>query len=155
MECFVCASNEHPLYRVCRCQTLVHEHCFRRLLTLPTHRSHCAVCQTPYELTMTSKCECVLHRLFCTACSLVFLFFVSLSILFVQTFAYSFTNSPITQTALHVTMGAMTCIAGLLWLVILRAYYRQNRTLCDWVRIVKVPKLVSIGLPVNTSPDAL
>ena len=48
-ECFLCLSNEVPLHRVCNCNTVVHQACFTKLLAVPSHMTHCAVCQSKYE----------------------------------------------------------------------------------------------------------
>ena len=47
-ECFVCYHSAPPLRRVCRCNTVVHPECFRALVQVPAHRTHCAVCQQAY-----------------------------------------------------------------------------------------------------------
>ena len=48
MECFVCGEEHLPLYRMCKCDMCVHESCFRKLLSVPSHSHHCAICLTPY-----------------------------------------------------------------------------------------------------------
>ena len=50
-ECFLCcheATASTPLYRVCRCDTLVHQACFERLIQVDSHRNKCAVCKCEY-----------------------------------------------------------------------------------------------------------
>lgn len=54
-ECFVCASAAPPLYRVCACDALVHKECYERLVNIPSHATHCAVCRQPYNMTITWK----------------------------------------------------------------------------------------------------
>lgn len=50
-ECFVCCSAAPPLYRPCKCSTLVHEACLTRLCKqLPSYKTRCAVCHEPYTL---------------------------------------------------------------------------------------------------------
>ena len=50
--CFLCEEQlDAPLFRVCRCDQLVHEACYRKLLRVPAHATHCAVCCAAYELT--------------------------------------------------------------------------------------------------------
>ena len=57
--CMLCASAEQPLYAVCRCDTLVHEACFLRMVDqCPTHRHHCPVCRHTYPLR-TARRRCV------------------------------------------------------------------------------------------------
>ena len=54
-DCFVCASAAPPLYRVCACDALVHRECYERLVNVPSHATHCAVCRQPYAMTITWK----------------------------------------------------------------------------------------------------
>ena len=49
-ECFICTESTPPLYRVCACESVVHEQCYRRLLTVRAHETQCAVCTQPYDL---------------------------------------------------------------------------------------------------------
>lgn len=52
-ECFVCTLAHEPLYKVCRCNTLVHEACFLKLVNVPSHATHCAVCREKYDITVS------------------------------------------------------------------------------------------------------
>jgi hypothetical protein len=52
-ECFVCAADDDgtDVFRVCKCNTVVHAVCFERLVTtVPAHRMTCPVCTTPYDV---------------------------------------------------------------------------------------------------------
>lgn len=54
-ECFVCyEKGTTPLYRVCNCNTLVHEQCYIKLVNVPSHASHCAVCRQQYKMDKTA-----------------------------------------------------------------------------------------------------
>ena len=54
-ECFVCCSSAPPLYRPCKCSTLVHHACLAKLCkTLPTYKSRCAVCHEPFPVRHTT-----------------------------------------------------------------------------------------------------
>ena len=55
-ECFICCEASGSLYRVCKCDTFVHEACMRRLVSVPTHSTHCAVCRTPYNVRQRTRC---------------------------------------------------------------------------------------------------
>ena len=51
MTCFVCFSDDsQPVYKVCKCHTVVHEHCFIRLLQeVPAHELCCPICLDSYD----------------------------------------------------------------------------------------------------------
>lgn len=100
VACFVCADSAPPLYRVCHCNTFVHERCFEDVVSsVPSHACGCPVCLRAYraaERTDRSAAQSkvaslltvaalawyaavltkMLFFLFITACSL----FVSLSV---------------------------------------------------------------------------
>ena len=46
----VCMNNDInlPVFKVCNCDTYVHEECYKRLVNVPSHVTHCAVCRQPY-----------------------------------------------------------------------------------------------------------
>lgn len=52
LHCFLCEEDNAtaPVYKVCACDQAVHEACFHRLLKVPAHETHCAVCQHPYDV---------------------------------------------------------------------------------------------------------
>lgn len=53
-SCFLCETpSPDPLYRVCKCHQFVHETCYHRLLCVPAHATHCAVCASAYDLTIS------------------------------------------------------------------------------------------------------
>lgn len=72
--CFVCGEPNAPLFRVCKCETLIHAHCMHQLVNrVQAHHDQCPVCQTKYDVRQTSrgwKCVCR-HR----ATTVVFLFY--------------------------------------------------------------------------------
>ena len=50
-----CCSSAPPLYRPCKCSTLVHHACLAKLCkTLPTYKSRCAVCHEPFPVRHTT-----------------------------------------------------------------------------------------------------
>lgn len=82
-ECFVCSESDGPLYRVCKCKTLIHEQCYCRLVSVPSHATRCAICRSPYNLTLQTKsrigcdvltCVCVLYGIL-MVCASPFLLF--------------------------------------------------------------------------------
>jgi hypothetical protein len=50
-SCFLCETDSgRPLFKVCRCDQLVHEECYLRLLRVPSHQTCCAVCRAVYDI---------------------------------------------------------------------------------------------------------
>lgn len=64
MECFICAEMHPPLYRVCNCQTVVHEKCFEKLVNVSSHATHCAVCRKQYDMSIYSRKQIKCHKSF-------------------------------------------------------------------------------------------
>lgn len=53
-ECFICMETENQLYKVCRCNTLVHAACLARLINdTPSHSTRCPVCMQDYDISIT------------------------------------------------------------------------------------------------------
>ena len=56
MDCFVCTDGQGAMYKMCNCTSLyVHEECFRELIKVPTHRTHCPLCTKAYPVTWSTK----------------------------------------------------------------------------------------------------
>ena len=54
VACLVCADSTPPLYRVCNCNTLLHEKCFEGVVaSVPSHASGCPVCLRQYRTVRT------------------------------------------------------------------------------------------------------
>ena len=54
VTCLVCADPAPPLYRVCNCNTLLHEKCFEGVVaSVPSHASGCPVCLRQYRTVRT------------------------------------------------------------------------------------------------------
>ncbi len=52
-ECFICMGTEDQLYKVCRCDTVVHEQCLVRLVNnTPSHSTNCPVCRQAYDISI-------------------------------------------------------------------------------------------------------
>lgn len=80
-HCFVCLGEEDPLYQMCSCNMLVHEHCLRKLTQdVTTHSTKCPICLTPYpgkvfrlrscKLVIMDNFSCLFVAL--SGCSLAF-----------------------------------------------------------------------------------
>ena len=50
MSCYICETDDGcQVYRVCRCNSVVHEKCFKRLVEMETYTSQCAICKWPFD----------------------------------------------------------------------------------------------------------
>ena len=53
-ECFICMETENQLYKVCRCDTVVHALCLAHLVNnTPSHSTNCPVCRQAYDISIT------------------------------------------------------------------------------------------------------
>ncbi len=57
-ECFLCTLSDKPLYQVCKCKMYVHKDCYLRLLSVPSHMTHCTICKSPYEMEIKTRKQC-------------------------------------------------------------------------------------------------
>ena len=67
-ECFVCnIEDSRAVYRICKCDICIHDECFRKLVSVPSHSTSCAVCREPYAMSVKYQkkihCECILVSL--------------------------------------------------------------------------------------------
>ena len=59
VECFICMETDNQLYKVCRCDTVVHAMCLQRLVNnTPSHSTNCPVCRQAYNITVTKVKKC-------------------------------------------------------------------------------------------------
>lgn len=66
--CVVCHGAEGNVYRVCRCNVVYHDECFRETVRrVPAHRARCPVCLAPHarEIDLEAACD-VLVLFVCT-----------------------------------------------------------------------------------------
>ena len=75
-ECFICMETDDQLYKVCRCDTVVHSRCLTRLVNnTPSHSTNCPVCLYTYDIsiikarrwlpiTNVSNCICISQIIF-------------------------------------------------------------------------------------------
>lgn len=76
-ECFVCLEGAPPLFRVCRCNALVHAHCLHELVhRVPAHEDdYCPICLDPYDLSSVVR-----YRLYRGALDVLLVFFLFASL---------------------------------------------------------------------------
>lgn len=147
MECFVCAggTTDGPLFRVCNCNARIHVDCFKRLVCVPSHRTHCAVCRAKYNITTTSKLQCFVHKLFCVAWS----FSCLVTIASLTSFASLFSPHAVPaeeRLALRLLYGAISVMSLVLLVTIWISYYRNTGQICcAWYQKVDVPTIVHVA----------
>lgn len=119
-ECFICCEASGSLYRVCKCDTYVHEACMRRLVSVPTHSTHCAVCKTPYNVRQRTRCvvscQPIVYMVCATWCSAGFL-----SVLFL------YTHTALDRSILAGAVAGLSTSGVLCWLFDCR---RNTASLC-------------------------
>ena len=58
-DCFICFESTPPVYRLCQCNVVVHEHCITRLCKM-YNTSSCTVCRQPFPvITREGALRCV------------------------------------------------------------------------------------------------
>ena len=151
MECFVCASSDPPLFRVCSCATLVHRACFERLVSVPAHATRCAVCTDEYQMDVQHGWRVGVHPVCSKALVAVCLLGGgSLACLFAL---LSQSQSALDQTVFYTTLGAVASAVAFVSTVIARLSYRQTgHVCCLWMQ--KVPLKRILRLPEPVQPDA-
>lgn len=103
--CFVCLEAGSPLHRVCRCNLVVHDACFSKLIeTVPSHETGCPVCLHSYRLADASSCTLPLVW---GACVLVWCLGVLLDNLF-----YFFCSAILVAHAFLVSRRRTRTVAG-------------------------------------------
>lgn len=82
--CFVCleeGGRTKRLYRVCRCRTRVHEHCFEALvLRVDSHSTACPVCRERYRTEDLQPCVVLCFLLYCAGLAWLGFVFAQLSL---------------------------------------------------------------------------
>ena len=63
--CFVCChDNGLPTYKVCKCNTAIHDRCFHQMVhTVSSHKTSCAICRTRYKTEIRCKAVELVTRL--------------------------------------------------------------------------------------------
>lgn len=71
--CFICGEDDVPLYKVCNCDTWIHERCMIKLINeVPTHKNFCPVCTLEYKYReIRTK-----YSWKCSDCNLVYMRFI-------------------------------------------------------------------------------
>ena len=143
MECFICAENHQPLFRVCKCNTVVHEKCFQKLVNVPSHATHCAVCMKQYDMSIYSGKKIHCHRTFGIIMFIHSVLFVAtmFGILFYpSTDKYKF----VVQSILGV-LGIMLLVSS----ATIMCKYKQNTKhwCCIWSNVEPIKKVIHLPAP--------
>lgn len=146
-DCFVCMSAEPPLYKVCLCDTKIHRTCFERLVNVPSHSTHCAMCKTAYNMKIDFKWQIVYNRSGILFCLTIMSSVLASSFLFtVSYFEKQYNNN------LNWALRIISCVFGFIsilsgWYV--WKVYRRNTgdVCCITVKKNPVRKLLYLNVP--------
>lgn len=144
ITCFICEDSSRPLYNVCACQMFVHEHCYLRLLSVPSHSTHCAVCRHPYDLRVTKKLRL---RWNAPLSSCIAAYIAMMGTIAIASFYVAMTSDEL----VHVTIfGALSAVTTL-FIVFLSWTHRSrtSRCVCCGIRRVIVRKTVNLPAPLS------
>ena len=146
MECFICAGSDAPLHSVCKCSTLVHPDCFLKLLNVPSHNTHCAVCKQKYDLELTMGWKCHHNKRMLSVLVVVFTSVGVITCAFVLT-----CGAGVLPTMLY--SFTVSCIAlSMFKFCMLHRRYNANGCCC-WIQREVVHRLAILGEPiVNVHP---
>ena len=158
MECFVCASSQHPLYKMCRCSTVVHAECFHNLLRVPSHSTHCAICRTKYDISTTYR-TVILPReqwhILLVACISLPLSAVAFVTAYACAASYNIPDGGGVLTYMFFCIAVV--LGGCFSWLFLRScaqYVRSARSLCC-VQVKHVPVRRCVKLPKPTIPNLI
>ena len=114
-ECFVCFHDDRevPVFKVCQCNTYIHKKCFRRLVRLPAHSTHCPVCQQQYDLVETKRVKCYKQPTLLYLATLT----MSVIILYIQYWALFLSNATSNMIAVTNVSGGMALLAMFIGLI--------------------------------------
>ena len=138
MECFICADTTQPLFRVCACNTLVHEECFKKLVNVPSHATHCAICRKQYKMdvTLAKKIDC--HRLNCSFTSIL------IALLVLDVVGLCLSN--ITVMTLILSSLAFS-ILSMLGILFYRNRMETQQWCCIWIKARPIHRLLYLPDP--------
>lgn len=152
-DCFVCGSDEHPLYRVCRCNTAIHRDCFQRLVTVPSHESNCPVCKAPYHISVEWKWRIAYHPL-CLKIATMAVIAITSGIASLVQAEQSMASKSWERKLLQSTIASFSAASLCVVAGILRVYIRDTgKVCCVWfqrtaVRTVKLESAAMLELGV-------
>ena len=145
LECFVCASGHKPLYRICVCDSVVHEECYKRLINVPSHSTHCAVCRTPYNITIDWKKKTRCNM----TCALIMTTTLSSAVACMLTLVFVDDIADIgldIAFKAFVAMAATCCFCFAMWIAKLYKF-RTNQWCCILTRMEPIQKTIHLPAP--------
>ena len=145
MECFVCAGTNGPFYSVCKCPTVIHQACLCRLLTVPSHSSHCAVCKTPYHITEHIERECK-----CSPTAIVTFFFLTTMLSSILMACFLLSGYGVVSIILISGFASMAVMLFIFMGFAIVFFFERNGKLlcCSFVEHI-VKRVVELGPPVE------
>ena len=134
-----------PLYRVCNCETVVHEKCFEKLVNVPSHATHCAVCRKRYDMSIYSQKKIKCHKAFG---SMLFL----LSSVFIGDIVAIITISHISKQygcVFHWIFGILGFLLLGTIVILIRTYNLQTKHwCCIWSSVEPIRKVIHLPNPI-------
>lgn len=131
-ECFLCCASAEtgPLYKVCKCNTLVHADCFRKLLALPAYATSCAVCKSEYDTRTTTRHKCVVREE-ASKCALYVCILTSTTVVLGSVgLWYHVRDQPYTQPQKHVGFVIIFASYALSCLLLMGFHYNITKRCC-------------------------
>ena len=146
MECFVCSESTPPLYKVCDCNTIIHQKCFEKLVTTVTsHQNECAICKKQYDLKNKIK-EVIVCRKTLIALSLLILSADSAILCLLLTIHLEDqTMNTVFQFAMYFSASIIT-ISGV---VIYYVESKKHNSLLCFSKEKNIKKEISLPIPIE------
>ena len=131
-ECLICCGNDGKLlYKVCNCNSYIHLECFEKMInTVPSHNTHCAVCQKKYSIKKTLT-GCVFSDINNSYFLILFDFLFLIFLIFSIYMIYFYKNRTPTYYALLISLFALFgSTVSAMWVFVRYLYYIRRKTLC-------------------------
>lgn len=133
-ECVICCASTPPLYRVCICNTVVHESCIVKVVNeVPSHKKGCPICQRPYVFN-----TCTITERYKINISWMIILFAAGGTIIVPLIANLLCchTASIVCGIFHCAMTAMSVFAFLGFSYMWVSYCRLNHRVCPCVDVV-------------------
>lgn len=140
-NCFICAESTGILYKVCKCNTFIHENCMNALINkVTTHNQNCPVCLQQYQI---SKRRNGFEVNFDNTRVVIFvLSMIASSFIIIPAGIYVIhTSAP--NTFIFTVIGYIFVVLGSLWFLFTICFIRNKLCTCrrKYVRKVEIPEL--------------
>ena len=125
-ECIICCSSAPPLFKVCKCNTVIHKTCLTRMINeVESHKTECAICKTPYDTRTKIK---VSLNTFYTGALAMTAFCVILPIL--PNILLCHTPESITCSFLHISLTVTSILSAMVFFYLCYSYKMYSGSVC-------------------------